>query len=134
MRTFLRSAVPVFALLLGFGGGWMYWGWRWGLAPLEPSPPAADCPALGARPEDLWRSLSERAPGDAARADVRLRRDRDRARLEVVEDLHSDDSVQATARTYWLAWRPSGGWRVTSCSSSVLRCARGPWPAATRCP
>ncbi len=119
----------------GFWGGWMYWGWRWQLEPLGAPPSPARCELIrdGWGPDEVWRSVWTYSPGDdSAREDVRFSRVGSVARLEIVQDGHFDDSVGATTETYWLEWKDR--WRVTSCTSSVLQCARGVLPAGGACP
>lgn len=123
----------VVAGLVGFWGGWLRTNSQWRLEPLPPPPPQSACPGLTAEwgPNQLWNSLWVYSPGDdAAREDIRLiRRGRD-AELIVLQDGHFDDSVETTKDHYWLRWSEPGGWAVTACRSTVLKCARELMPGA----
>jgi hypothetical protein len=139
-RSLLRQlgwpTALVMALGAGYGAGWVYWGWRWRLAALEE--PRSPLPCSDRRVADqIWRDLWSYSSGDSPmRMDVRFTRDRTRARLQVIQDGIPDDALAASKDSYWLAWAPQGGWDVTSCESSVLRCYRGSWfePVDSACP
>ena len=131
MRALILSLGALFFLAIGFTAGWYYWGWRWRLAPVE-EPPAGTCELHVEDIEALWKSLM--GPSESQREQVRLIRDRDRARLEIIEDGASDDSIASTKDVYFLSLDSNRRWQIRSCSSVVLQCQRGFFPVESACP